>query len=94
MEMLSLIIALSAIMWYVVDRFKPLWENLKYGKYITMAVSAAFAIGLVLSFGIDIVVALGLVSASTAMGKVITVLALMSGSSAVSEIIERVKGGK
>ena len=35
MEMLTLIIAMSAIMWYLIDRFKPLWSELSFGKYIT-----------------------------------------------------------
>ena len=45
-------------------------------------------------FGVDIILALGLVQEGSTIGTVITALALMSGSSAVSEIIERVKGGK
>ena len=45
-------------------------------------------------FGVDIIFALGLVQEGSTIGTVITALALMSGSSAVSEIIERVKGGK
>lgn len=94
MEMLTLIISLSIIMWYIIDRFKEMWEGTKYGKYITMAVSAVFAFAIAFSFGVDIILALGLVQESSTIGTVITALALMSGSSAVSEIIERVKGGK
>lgn len=94
MEMLTLIISLSIIMWYIIDRFKEMWEGTKYGKYITMAVSAVFAFAISFGFGVDIILALGLVQESSTIGTVITALALMSGSSAVSEIIERVKGGK
>nr|DAZ83975.1 MAG TPA: hypothetical protein [Caudoviricetes sp.] len=94
MEMLTLIISLSIIMWYIIDRFKEMWEGTKYGKYITMAVSAVFAFAIAFGFGVDIILALGLVQESSTIGTVITALALMSGSSAVSEIIERVKGGK
>ena len=81
-------------MWYIIDRFKEMWEGTKYGKYITMAVSAVFAFAIAFGFGVDIILALGLVQESSTIGTVITALALMSGSSAVSEIIERVKGGK
>jgi hypothetical protein len=94
MEMLTLIISLSIIMWYIIDRFKGIWEGTKYGKYITMAVSAVFAFAMCFGFNVDIILALGLVETSSKIGTVITALALMSGSSAVSEIIERVKGGK
>ena len=94
MEMLTLIISLSIIMWYIIDRFKEMWEGTKYGKYITMSVSAVFAFAISFGFGVDIILALGLVQEGSVIGTVITALALMSGSSAVSEIIERVKGGK
>ena len=94
MEMLTLIISLSIIMWYIIDRFKEMWEGTKYGKYITMAVSAVFAFAISFGFGVDIILALGLVQDGSVIGTVITALALMSGSSAVSEIIERVKGGQ
>lgn len=94
MEMLTLIISLSIIMWYIIDRFKEMWEGTKYGKYITMAVSAVFAFAISFGFGVDIILALGLVQGGSVIGTVITALALMSGSSAVSEIIERVKGGQ
>lgn len=94
MEMLTLIISLSIIMWYIIDRFKEMWEGTKYGKYITMAVSAVFAFAISFGFGVDIILALGLVQEGSVIGTVITALALMSGSSAVSEIIERVNGGQ
>ena len=92
MEMLTLIIAMSAIMWYLIDRFKPLWSELSFGKYITIAVSAAFAFGLTFAFGLDLVFACGLFAEMTIAGQILTGLVLMSGSSAVAEIIERIKG--
>lgn len=92
MEMLTLIIAMSAIMWYLVDRFKPMWSKLSFGKYITIAVSALFAFGLTFAFGLDLVFACGLFAEMTVVGQILTALVLMSGSSAVAEIIERIKG--
>ena len=92
MEMLSLILALSAVLWFLVDRFKPLWEGLSFGKYITLLVAGIGAFALVFSFNLDIILACGLVEATTIAGKIMTGLVLMSGSSAVAEIIERVKG--
>lgn len=92
MDMLGLIAALSIIMWYLIDRFKPLWTEKSWGKYVTIAISAIFAIALVFSFGLDLIVALGLVSSITIVGQVMTVLTLMAGSSVVSEIISLIKG--
>lgn len=92
METLTLIIALSAIMWYLIDRFKPLWENVTWGKYITIACAALGGFALTFSFGLDLLVACGLVEATSIMGQILTGLALMSGSSAISEIIEKIKG--
>lgn len=92
MEMLSLILALSAVLWFLVDRFKPLWEGLSFGKYITLLVACIGAFALVFSFNLDLILACGLVEATTIAGKIMTGLVLMSGSSAVAEIIERVKG--
>lgn len=92
MEMLSLILALSAVLWFLVDRFKPIWEGLSFSKYITLLVAGIGAFALVFSFNLDLILACGLVKATTIAGKIMTGLVLMSGSSAVAEIIERVKG--
>lgn len=91
MDALALIIALSAVLWYCIDRFKPMWESVSWGKYITIAVAALGSFGLVFSFSLDIVAALGLVSEMTIAGNIITALVLMSGSSAISEIISKIK---
>jgi hypothetical protein len=90
--MLGMIVGLSVIMWYVIDRFKELWEGRAYSKYITVAISAAFASTVAIGFSLDLVFALDLVEEASAVGTAITALVLMSGSSAVSEIIGRVKG--
>ena len=92
MEPLTLLLELSAVLWFLVDRFKPLWEGLSFGKYITLLVAGIGAFVLVFSFNLDLILACGLVEATTIAGKIMTGLVLMSGSSAVAEIIERVKG--
>lgn len=93
MDILVLIIALSAIMWFLIDRFKVIWSDLSFGKWITIAVSAIAGFGLTFAFGLDIIFACDLVSEVSIAGKIITGFVLMSGSSAVAEVIERVKGG-
>ncbi|MEA5003910.1 MAG: hypothetical protein VB081_10470 [Christensenella sp.] len=92
--MLGLIIGLSIIMWYVIDRFKELWEGHSFGKFITVGVSAVLAFGLSFGFGLDLVFAMDLFEVSSTGGIILTALVLMSGSSAVSEIIGRIKGGE
>lgn len=92
MELLSMILMLSALMWYVIDRAKVMWADLSWGKYITMLVSACFGAAICYGYKLDIVYALGLSSDINIVGQALTVLVLMSGSSAVSEIIAKVKG--
>ncbi len=92
MEMLQIIIVVSIIMWYIIDRFKPLWEGRKYGKYATIALSALFAFSLSFGYRLDIMAALGVMPNAGTLGTVLTALTLMGGSSAVSELIKRIKG--
>lgn len=92
MEMLEIIIAVSIIMWYIIDRFKPLWAERSWGKYVTIAVSALFAFALSFGYQLDIMAALGFMDAPSALGTVLTALTLMGGSSAVSELIAKIKG--
>ena len=92
MEMLTLIVALSAVLWYVIDRAHPLWESLSYGKWITMSVSGIGSFGLVFCCGLDLVSACGLVDGVSIAGQILCGVVLRSGSSAISEIITRIKG--
>lgn len=89
MSMIAIILALSAIMWYIIDNLKDkIWGGKSYSSYITIAVSAIIAFGLAFGYGLDVVYALGLAEVVTIFGKVLTALAMMSGSAAVSELIE------
>ena len=92
MEMLTLIVTLSTVMWYIIDRLKPLWSNCSFGKYITMAVAAASATGIVFSYGLDLICAIGMVAEPTIAGQILTAFCLMGGSSAISEIVTKIKG--
>lgn len=91
MDSITLILALSSIVWLIVDRLKPMWTNLVYGKYITTIVAGLLGAAGVFSFNLDLIYALKVVSEVTIGGQVLTVLALMSGSSVISEIINRIK---
>ncbi len=96
MEMLQIIIVVSIVMWYIIDRFKPLWEGWQYGKYVTIAVSAVFAFALAFGYRLDLMNALGVApvgstAGNSILGTVLTALTLMGGSSAVSELIAKIK---
>lgn len=92
---LTLLLSLSAVMWYLINRGKEeLWGGHTFTKWITITISALFAFGLTFFFQLDILTCTGLVEEVTIAGEIITALALMSGSSAISEVIERIKGGE
>lgn len=91
MNSITLILALSSIVWLIVDRLKPMWANLVCGKYITTIVAGLLGAAGVFSFNLDLIYALNVVSDITIGGQLLTVLALMSGSSVISEIINRIK---
>lgn len=91
MEMLSVILAVSIMMWYIIDRLKHLWEKLAFANYVTMAAAAVFAFALSFGYHLDIMMALKVVNDASTMGTVMTALLLMGGSSAVSEVIGKLK---
>lgn len=91
MNMLMTIIALSGVMWYIIDKFKSWWKNNKYSKLFTILFSAIFAFGFSFIFKLDIIYALGIIAEQSIAGQVVTGFALMTGSSAVAEIIEAIK---
>lgn len=93
MGTLAIISALSVVIWYIIDRFKPLWDGVKGSKYITIGIACILGVIAVLTFNLDILQATGLVSDVTLFGQICTVLLYMAGSSAIAEIIERIKGG-
>ena len=91
MDSLTLILALSAIIWYCIDRVKVMWANVPYGKYITTAMAGLLGAAAVFGYNLDLICALGIVNEVTIIGQIVTVLGLMGGSSAISEIIARIK---
>lgn len=93
MDMLVLILALSSVMWYVIDRFKAeIWADCSFCKWITIGCAALCGFGLSFAYNLDVVYACGLIEAPSIVGTIITGLVLMSGSGAISEVIARIKG--
>ncbi len=60
--------------------------------YVTIAVSAMFAFALCFGYHLDLMAALGIVPRASILGTILTGLTLMGGSSAVAELIARIKG--
>lgn len=92
MEMLTLTLALSFIMWYLIDKVKEFWAEVEWGKYVTTGVSAIAAFAITFSFNLDLINGLMLTDTMTLAGQILTGFTLMSGSSAVAEVIGRIKG--
>ena len=90
MEMLTLIIALSGVMWYLLDRLKIMWEDVSWGKWITLSCAAIAGFALTFSFNLDIIFACGLVESASIAGKIITgfVSSVWGAAGSVSEISE------
>lgn len=93
MDMLVLILALSSVMWYVIDRLKAeFWAECSFCKWITISCAALCGFGLSFAYSLDIIYACGLIEESSVVGTILTGLVLMSGSGAISEVIARIKG--
>lgn len=91
METVGIIISISIVIWYLIDRFKPLWENVYFAKYITLIIAGILGAIAVITFNLDILYAAGIVPEVTLFGKICTTLLYMAGSSAFAELIERLK---
>lgn len=92
MESLSLIATFSGVIWYLIDRMKPLWSSLAWGKWITIAVSAILCgVGTAL-FNLNLIEAFGFETSLPLVAQyAITTIVLMSGSSCVNEILEKAR---
>ena len=89
MDMIMIIVALSTILWYVIDNLKEkIWAGTKYSSYITIIAAALGSFALVFGYGLDAIYALGIVDHVSTIGEILTALAMMSGSAVVSEIVE------
>ena len=61
------------------------------GKYVTTAMAGILGAAAVFGYNLDLIYALGIVGNISIVGKIVTVFAFMCGSSAISEIIARIK---
>lgn len=87
MSSITTILFFSMMIWYIIDRVKPIWADLSWGSYLTMAVAAAAGLGVTFGLGLDLAFALGATSELTIVGQVLTGLAFIAGSSGIAELI-------
>lgn len=85
------ILSISLIIWILIDRFKSLWTNTKYGSYITTAVALVLGLLCAFTYQLDIIFELGLNDTVSLLGEILTAVALTGGSSCIAEIIEGCK---
>jgi len=91
--MIGIILAVSTVIWFVVDRFKQIfpWQDLSYGNWITTGIVAILATIAVCTFQLDIFVSCEIVDTCTVFGMIMTVLLIAGGSSCIAEIIKKIK---
>lgn len=94
MNDMTSIILLSTIMWLLVDWLKPLWEKLSFGKYITMAVALLGSVAMTFTFGLDLLLAIGVSAEPTVIGSVFAAVAMTAGSGLINEIVKALGGNK
>lgn len=89
--MLGLLMVISVIMWYIIDRFKVMfYEDLSWSKYLTTGLALIFSTVLTFTFHLDLFVALEewtKITHITPIGQVFSILAMTGGSSFVAELV-------
>lgn len=90
MKDIGFILIVSTILWLLVDWLKPIWEASGASRYISMAVAAVGAAALVLTFRLDLLVAIGLTEQASVVGQVFAGLSITAGSGLINEIIKAV----
>ena len=68
MDILATIFILSSIIWFLVDRLKPLWAGLSWGKFITTGVVGVLAAGGIFTMELDALMGLGITTEITIFG--------------------------
>lgn len=90
MELLTKILVLSGVIWYLVDRFKGMWESVSFHSMLTSLFALVLSAFAVLSLKLDLLMAVGVYDTPQIVGYCFTALAFASGSSGISEILDKV----
>lgn len=94
MNNIGFIVIVTTILHALMDWIKTAWAGQKQAKCISMAVSTLGAAALVITFQLDLLVALGLTTDITHIGGVFAAVAIAAGSELIRELIQKVSGTK
>lgn len=89
--MIQTIIALATILWVFIDWAKPLYEKIKYSRYITISISLICGMLQAFMFKLDLLTAIGVVEEATVWGSIYAGLVISGGSALVEKVLDAVK---
>ena len=89
--MLKMIIALATILWVFIDWAKPVYEKLKFSRYITIVISLACGMLQAFGFKLDLLVALGIFENPSIWGTIYAGLVISGGSALIYKMIDAIK---
>lgn len=90
MNTLQFILVVSTILWLLIDWLKPIWEKVSFSRYVSMMVALIGAIALVVTFKLDLLVALNVAEETTLIGEIFAALSITAGSGLINEILKAV----
>ena len=90
-----LILMLSVIVWWAIDQAKRLYPVFKLPdavqKIVTVVLAVGAGAGFAFGYHLDLLVTLGLYEQVTIGGKIMAMVAIAAGSSAVFELTQKLK---
>lgn len=90
MNTLQFILVVSTILWLLIDWLKPIWEKVSFSRYVSMAIAFIGAVALVMTFKLDLFVALNIAEETTLIGEIFAALSITAGSGLINEILKAV----
>lgn len=89
--MIQTILALTTILWVFIDWIKPLYENFKYSRYVTIAISVVCGMLQAFMFKLDLLTAIGIMEEVSIWGTIYAGLVISGGSALVNKVLDAVK---
>ena len=92
------IIVFAVVVWWIIDQVKRVYPVLKipenWQKIVTIVLAVAMGAGCAWGYKLDLLLELAITDTVTFGGQVFAGVAIAAGSSAVFELVEKMKGGK
>ena len=92
------IIVFAVVVWWIIDQIKRVYPVLKipetWQKIVTIVLAVAMGAGCAWGYNLDLLLELNITDAVTFGGKAFAGVGIAAGSSAVFELVEKMKGGK